>query len=59
MNLTSLNLGDIKDLVQAGATIVSTIIAIIALWRQRKQAEKLKVLESELDRAKFEHQTRF
>ena len=59
MNLTSINWGDVKDLAQVGATIVSTAIAIIALWRQRKQAERLKVLESELDKAKFEHQTRF
>jgi hypothetical protein len=48
-----------KDVVQVGATVVSTAIAIIALWRQRKQAERLKMLESELDKAKFEHQTRF
>jgi hypothetical protein len=46
-------------LIQAGATIVSTAIAIIALWRQRKQAERLKVLEAELSRTAFEHQTKF
>jgi hypothetical protein len=59
MNLTSIDLGNIKDLIQAGATMVSTAIAIIALWGQRKQAERLKVLELELDKTKFEHQTKF
>jgi hypothetical protein len=46
-------------LIQAGATIVSTAIAIIALWRQQKQAERLKALEAELSRTAFEHQTKF
>jgi hypothetical protein len=59
MNFPSINGGDMKDLVQVGATVASTVIAIIALWRQRKQAERLKMLESELDKAKFEHQTIF
>jgi len=59
MNFTNIDFGNIKDLVQAGATIVSTTIAIIALWRQWKQAERLKVLELELDKTKFEHQTKF
>jgi hypothetical protein len=59
MNLTSIDLGNIKNLIQAGATMVSTAIAIIALSGQRKQAERLKVFELELDKTKFEHQTKF
>jgi len=39
--------------------MVSTAIAIIALSGQRKQAERLKVFELELDKTKFEHQTKF
>ena len=59
MNLWSVDWGNIGSFIQAGATIISTAIAIIALWRQQKQAERLKVVESELDKANFEHQTRF
>lgn len=59
MNPTATDWGSIPDLIQAGVTVITTILAIIALWRQQRQAERLKILESELDKTKFEHQTQF
>ena len=59
MNPATVDLHNLGKLIQAGATIISTTIAIIALLRQQKQAERLKILEAELGRTAFEHQTRF
>src|SRR5689334_21969869 len=59
MQSTSLSWGSIPNLVQAFATLISAMLAIIALIRQQSQAKKMKVLESDLDKSKFEHQTTF
>jgi hypothetical protein len=49
----------LPDALQALATVASVAIAGVALWRQQRQAERLKHLETELGKSTFEHQTRF
>jgi hypothetical protein len=59
MDSSTLDWEKLGKVIQAGATVISTAIAIIALWRQQRQAERLKVLEAELSKTEFEHQTKF
>jgi hypothetical protein len=59
MNSAIFDWDKLGKIIQAAATVVSTAIAIFALWRQQRQAERLKFLEADIGRTEFEHQTKF